>query len=683
MLGCVVSLTSSHLSGSTIRDMDTGGSVLCSNSSFSSLLHSPNTEVDLSEGTVTIPGSSVSEPFKGDTDYSFDENSGDQLSEAVFTNCHFDRSVNQLTTSPLSFNNYPGTISIESCSFTGCSSSSEGGAIYYLVDVDQYLRPFLTLTSSNFTHCSASSSGGAVYLMMFDAIALTSCRFEHCSTIDHSYGGAVYMCIYDHMRIQKVHSTVDGCVFSDCTTVFGGGGLYSDDMTDITMSDTTFDFCETNSTNVYSRGGGGILMEGDGILTAERCHFIECRTSNAGAAISFAGTKGFNISDILVKDCYSGVTGAIFISCVQSSKPILFSRVYMVGNSMGTDTLFFTSNNYGFPEHTPKFPDIQILGINFNSGVTIKFVDCFTTIMPDSSAMVIGIDVDLSTRYYIPAFNMVSEFEKIGPLLTAKPTAKMNEKTGKIELTMEGMMPPISQEYEVTVKAEDKTEARFRMLFSDGTGTLVSGSEENLKYITDSTIMSIVGVVPESSSSRMTNDIEVPVAAWAFNLAATPNYLSFTTPEEPSTLISATANLISDDPKYAHLLIVFNENVKGSFDIVVEEEGKDVTITVSILEEAQAGESSKFIVVGEDRLLTHDTTYTIQSIVPTPGTDSPFVFMNKTITFHIPKWSHVPPEEPEDPEDPTEPFPEDPEEPEDPTEPEPEDPKNKKLFRQK
>ncbi|KAK2940088.1 hypothetical protein BLNAU_25000 [Blattamonas nauphoetae] len=88
--------------------------------------------------------------------------------------------------------------------------------------------------------------------------------------------------------------------------------------------------------------------------------------------------------------------------------------------------------------------------------------------------------------------------------------------------------------YEVTAKADGTgTKPRLRMLFSDVTGTLVSGSESNLQYNTTYTIISIVGVVPESSLSPMTNATDVPVAAWAFNLAATSSLISFTTPPPP------------------------------------------------------------------------------------------------------------------------------------------------------
>ncbi|KAK2941830.1 hypothetical protein BLNAU_23251 [Blattamonas nauphoetae] len=62
-------------------------------------------------------------------------------------------------------------------------------------------------------------------------------------------------------------------------------------------------------------------------------------------------------------------------------------------------------------------------------------------------------------------------------------------------------------------------------------------------------------------------------------------------------------------------------------------------------ESAKTGESDKFVVVGDSRFLTHDTTYTIKSIVPTEGNESTTtpVLMIDSISFHIPKSSYVPP----------------------------------------
>ncbi|KAK2940486.1 hypothetical protein BLNAU_24605 [Blattamonas nauphoetae] len=92
MLGCVVSLSSSHLSGSTIRDVNTGGSVLCSNSSFSSFLSSPNTDSNADSDaspSITLPNGTHREFVDDGTEYSFNNTSGDESSIASFSHCHF------------------------------------------------------------------------------------------------------------------------------------------------------------------------------------------------------------------------------------------------------------------------------------------------------------------------------------------------------------------------------------------------------------------------------------------------------------------------------------------------------------------------------------------------------------------------------------------------------------------
>ncbi|KAK2951543.1 hypothetical protein BLNAU_13565 [Blattamonas nauphoetae] len=114
MLGCVVSLTSSHLSGSTIRDVNTGGSVLCSNSSFSSLLPSPNTDSTTNEEPSIILPDGSEEIFENGNKYRF----GWSLNTSViFTNCHFTRSNCASNVHPLTFDNFEGSITLLSCSF--------------------------------------------------------------------------------------------------------------------------------------------------------------------------------------------------------------------------------------------------------------------------------------------------------------------------------------------------------------------------------------------------------------------------------------------------------------------------------------------------------------------------------------------------------------------------------------
>ncbi|KAK2955757.1 hypothetical protein BLNAU_9293 [Blattamonas nauphoetae] len=547
MLGCVVSLTSSHLSGSTIRDVNTGGSVLCSNSSFSSLLPSPDTDPESSK---------------------------------------------------------------------------------------RHSHP----SWRNFTHCQAGSWGGAMVFFADTAVLIESCRFEDCSTTgSSSVGEALILHGDNYGGTIKLFSLVD-CVITDCLANNLGGGAHFYGQVNVFIAGTKQGECYVST---------------DYSVTIEWSDFIACSSKFGGGALYTVNVRDVDVSDTLVKECYSGTTGAVFLCPYQRVARYSLMDVLFVGNMLGDDTSFFTQ--FKLEENATKFHDLTIMSSGLKTSPQLKFENCYTTTSPNSTGMIFQ-GIKLESGKYNPERNMHDEFKKIGPLLTEGVTVKFDAMTGKVELEMEGITPLTSQEYEVTVRdGKTKTETRLRMLFSDGRGTHMSGSEVNLTFDTACTITSIEGIVPEpssSSSSRKRNDIPIPVAAWAFNLDATPEFFTFTTPNPPR-LISATSTLITDEQQFAHVLLVFNEKVNGSFDIVVLEEGKDVSITVSILEEAQAGESSKFIVVGDDRLLTHDTTYTIQSIVPTPGTNTLFVWMNDTIIFHIPKSSFVPPPEPiEDPEDP-------------------------------
>ncbi|KAK2963108.1 hypothetical protein BLNAU_2131 [Blattamonas nauphoetae] len=655
MLGCVVSLTSSHLSGSTIRDVSSGGSVLCSNSSFSSLLSSPNTDsdTDSSDGTVKLP-SGATEPFKEGKTYNFGLDDG--TSSVVFSSCRF-TGAKYPYGHALIVSLYPGAVFIESCSFENIPSRRDGGAVEFL-QFDQYNDTYLTVTSTNFTNCSSTWSGGAIYADIDGDLLINSCRFENCSAEDCGGGLSVDGSATDG---RSPFVQIVDCVFADCTATGYGGGVIVDSDFNLSLFTTKFERCESVSGSLYSDGGGISGYTGKSIATVDGCHFIECNASIAGGAMYHSNTGNVNISDTLVKNCESGTTGAICFTHYSDAKFLSVSHVFFDGNSVGDDTTFKINYN-NFMENMPKFTDIAIICTLSSPLPTLGFGDCYTTTSSDSIGMVIGV-TELSSGKYDPERFLADEFNIMGPFLTAKPTVQVNEKTGKIELEMMGNTPLPSQEYEVTVKDSDGTETILRMLFSGGTGTLVSPSEVNLQYNTSYTITSIVGVVPDSSSSRLTNDIEVPVAAWAFNLVATPDFLTFTTPKEPiittpdtpsfSTLQDATAHLIESNPKSAFVVLHFDNEVCGSFDFVVFEEGNPVTLTLNSEGCSKSGGTKEFKVIGDGKLLTHDTTYTIKSLTPTPNTDSPTdVWMNDTITFHIPKSSYIPPEEPEELEDP-------------------------------
>ncbi|KAK2950295.1 hypothetical protein BLNAU_14787 [Blattamonas nauphoetae] len=159
MLGCDVSLTSSHLAGSTIRDVNNGGSVLCSNSSFSSFLSSPNTDAP----SITYPNRTSTPFFDNGTEYFFNKYSGNHETSAIFSHCHFIGGQYPTNVHLLTFNEYNGAVSILSCRFANhvyesgsrYGSSEYGGAVFIQQKESTDCGPVI-VEDSNFTNLTAS-----------------------------------------------------------------------------------------------------------------------------------------------------------------------------------------------------------------------------------------------------------------------------------------------------------------------------------------------------------------------------------------------------------------------------------------------------------------------------------------------------------------------------------------------
>ncbi|KAK2957323.1 hypothetical protein BLNAU_7701 [Blattamonas nauphoetae] len=222
MLGCVVSLTSSHLSGSTIRDMNNGGSLLSSNSSFSSLLSSPH---DNTDSSIILPGGPAQ--FLDGTAYSYSAADGSSATSILFSHCHFTTNGYQ-TTRPLTFRDYPGTISIDTCSFTNIHPDlTDAGAVFVYADEQKGGTRF-TSNSSTFKSCSAEYYRGAMFLSVADDALINSTTFEDCSTTDEwmSDGGSLYLFGIFYGGVRGKLFTVVGCVIAGSKTAERGAGLY-------------------------------------------------------------------------------------------------------------------------------------------------------------------------------------------------------------------------------------------------------------------------------------------------------------------------------------------------------------------------------------------------------------------------------------------------------------------------
>ncbi|KAK2961054.1 hypothetical protein BLNAU_3822 [Blattamonas nauphoetae] len=719
MLGCIVSLTSSHLSGSTIRDMNNGGSVLCSNSSFSSLLSSPNTDPNQSPPTATPPGEFTPDTFDDSKDYYFTTHGPNEETSVVFTNCDITGSNYAPTARLLTFNRYTCIVSIRSCCSTGCHvTGGHGGALSVARSKDQPSRP-ISISFCNFTSCSSDRSGGALTLnvqnpvtieacrfvscsscknysvwgggaallefqpgptpsvlsdLVFDTcdafekgggvmlypsapFSMSSCRFTHCSaTNDTSFGGGLYHAEMQHRSTNNFFSVV----VSECDAGMMGAGFYVQNLHNLSMTDCRFEHNHVVTESCNACGGGLFLYAAtpDASLDLTGCRFVNCSAHGSGGAVNVRSATGVSLTDCVVEDCVSGTTGALMIGSRSNvTQHLSLIRVWFIRNSIGDNPEFCEPDLFNPTwRAVDLFIDVlfEIFEDPFNDGVDDPFLpfftitECYSTSLTNCVSMVLVTD-NCETMERTSERLIDESFVEIGPSLTEPVVASLDSQTGKIELFVKGKVPLEYQEYEMTLTDnEGETETKERIKFSDGTGTLVTLSGVSLKYNTSYTITSIVGIVPSSSSSSHSNAI--PLATWAFNLAATPSLLTFTTPTPPPPcLVTATTYILSKEPEYAYIVLIFDRKVTGSFDVVVEEDGEDIRIATFVEGSSLTGESDKFVVVGENRFLTHDTTYTIKSIVRNPGADSSFVRMMETITFHIPQSSFVPPDVPEDP----------------------------------
>ncbi|KAK2940487.1 hypothetical protein BLNAU_24606 [Blattamonas nauphoetae] len=264
---------------------------------------------------------------------------------------------------------------------------------------------------------------------------------------------------------------------------------------------------------------------------------------------------------------------------------------------------------------------------------TISIVDCFTTCPTASMGMGVNerINEEERIRYRIND----DAFHNIWPVLTREVELSFDGLSGRMMLGMKVKVPNSSQKYEVTIRNEvDKTEVKGVIEFVDGKATMTSPSPTfNLDFSTSYRITSIVGIVSSSPSPS----------------SSLSNALSFLRQRGRSTSLrhrpSSPSQLQHHPPSspLAFVLLVIDRVVSGSYCCVVEEDGKDVSVLVHFDGSSVTGGSSEIVVIGEDRLLTHDTSYTIKGITPTPETESPFVRMNGPIAFHIPKSSFVAP----------------------------------------
>ena len=206
-----------------------------------------------------------------------------------------------------------GGLKIDSCSFTGMRTSSNGAAIYCGVN-------FLA-DRTKFVACECTSSysyGGAVYL--FQDSDVTNCEFQNCEfqNCEAGNGGAVYD------SVSGVSLLVSECYFSDCraTKSSGTAVLYflgQVEMTDsfitgitgntVTMYRVVYLYPKSEMRNCTCTGWSSTSMGIDGAqLDIYNCSFTRMEPSSY--LISGQDVQLFNSSFVDVTGQRDGVVSA-------------------------------------------------------------------------------------------------------------------------------------------------------------------------------------------------------------------------------------------------------------------------------------------------------------------------------------------------------------------------------------
>ncbi|KAK2945219.1 hypothetical protein BLNAU_19859 [Blattamonas nauphoetae] len=212
ILGSSVTQSTNHLSGTTCIDMNLGGSLLCSNTSFSHCQ------------------SSLEPEMIRDTD---DRN----IRRCTFlsmTSSEFGAAIyHALRIRPLI---------VSECSFSKCSAEGGGGSIGFHQLSDGHTP--ITISSSLFVDCSAQA-GGAVDLM-----GASICTMDKVVFLNNNaslYGGGLAVSTTDQL-------TLSNCVFEKCDTdvswaSYGGGGVYLYNITSLSLDSVLFRRCSAKEGN--------------------------------------------------------------------------------------------------------------------------------------------------------------------------------------------------------------------------------------------------------------------------------------------------------------------------------------------------------------------------------------------------------------------------------------------------
>ncbi|KAK2945554.1 hypothetical protein BLNAU_19511 [Blattamonas nauphoetae] len=435
------------------------------------------------------------------------------------------------------------------------------------------------------------------------------------------------------------------------------------------MSDCFF---ETSTSLEYD---GAVSLWQHSLATLSNCAFVSCSSSACGGAMGLYYVQSIDFSFLQFRGCSAGDSKSndIYIRDMEASL-VTEDTVKFCDSTSARPNVFVDTGSVGLSALVPQIsstPTIKSVDVSIDGSVATVRVETEEALKGTMGVLLGGSNVP---RLVHVVFGKPWEESTIGTAVVSSgangilpdDTSYTNRTTS---FATDFFPPPTVRTADATRKDVKATEIVLKGVhfYEEGSHWMLVGKEETEWNITltrsDST--TLTGTASLSSSNgevvlEWYSTYELRRAVWVFPDGETEKdvkldkAITFTTPVDTtppfSLLTGVSAHIIKADPKNAVIFLHFDREVSGSYDFVVEERRKNVMFTVVVESAGTTGETEEFVVVGDSRMLTDDTTYTIKSLVATPGSSSTPVVMNDAISFHIPKSSFVPPVEPEDPD---------------------------------
>ncbi|KAK2956963.1 hypothetical protein BLNAU_8038 [Blattamonas nauphoetae] len=224
MIGSCVSSCTNHLYGTAIHDLNLGGSVLCSNTSFTHCTASDYYNQHKTTRTELTAPNVIHH----------------------FSLCTFKGCTASTYGGAIAMYNVDAGLEIESCSFDSCSSSN-GGSVFFQSQTG--INKHLTISSSSFVTSSSSAPGGSLSISGIATITISDSVFLNSQA--NSLGGAVYINAWD---VQSPSDVLSNCLFENSRTTAailegGGGGCYFSQCYSIRLDSLRFRGCSSFSGN--------------------------------------------------------------------------------------------------------------------------------------------------------------------------------------------------------------------------------------------------------------------------------------------------------------------------------------------------------------------------------------------------------------------------------------------------